>query len=222
MLFFLLVLFELLILFFLSRRVTSIIFLLLHTLTRSQNIAVAVFALFFYPGVLIHELAHYLMAVILFVPAGKMEFMPVFHGNGVKLGSVSIARTDPIRRMLIGVAPIIVGCLLLLASLYAITSYPLLSNYWQFILAGYLLFVLGNTMFSSKKDVEGTLEVLIGIVVVIIVLYFFGIRITTEQIMALFTPEVTRILQKASYYLTIPIAADTILLALAAMLRIRA
>jgi len=221
MLFFLLVIFELLILFFLSRKVTSVIFLLIHRISRSQRLTVIIFTLFFYPGVLIHELAHYLMATILFVPAGKMEFMPVLHGNGVKLGSVSIARTDPIRRMLIGVAPIFVGCSLLFISLYVLTKYAILNSTWQYIVAGYLLFVLGNTMFSSRKDVEGTLEVFVACAVIGIVLYFFGIRISFEQIASLFTPEINRILQKVSYYLTIPIAADTLLLAFAPLFRIR-
>lgn len=108
-----------------------------------------------------HELGHFLMASILMVPTGEIEFLPKIQEGGVKLGSVAIARTDPFRRFLIGVAPVLSGIgILFLASYYL---HPLWPFTWRSAVFAYILFEIGNTMFSSKKDMEGAL-LLLGVI----------------------------------------------------------
>lgn len=208
---------ELIILFLLSKKVTGAIFQLFYTLTRSRKVSIVFFALLFYPGVLVHELAHYIAALILFVPVGKMEFVPIMHGDGIKLGSVEIVKTDPIRRILIGVSPIIVGLLIMTSTLYYITIVSSVSSFWQGIIIAYLLFVVGNTMFSSKKDLEGIIEFLLAIGALYTIFYFAGFHILDPKI--IFTPLVVSLLTKATFYLVVPIGVNCVVLLAIMLLR---
>ncbi|MCB0028590.1 MAG: hypothetical protein KDE28_11820, partial [Anaerolineales bacterium] len=45
-------------------------------LTGKVQLAVVVYALVLFPGVLLHELSHWLMATILFVRTGKVSLFP--------------------------------------------------------------------------------------------------------------------------------------------------
>lgn len=80
--------------------------------------------LYFYmlaPGVILHELSHWLVAKILFVPTKDIVLFRPQPAQTVKgrttpvtLGYVEIFKTDPIRQSLIGLAPLPVGILTLL------------------------------------------------------------------------------------------------------------
>ncbi|MBI5032544.1 MAG: hypothetical protein HZB51_18620 [Chloroflexi bacterium] len=62
------------------------------------------------PGVLLHEMSHYVMARLLLVRTGAFRIgIGNTNRRQVSLGSVNIERTDPIRESLVGVAPFIVG-----------------------------------------------------------------------------------------------------------------
>src|SRR3989344_5237279 len=123
--------------------------------TGSQKTAVIFLAILFFPGTLIHELAHAITAGVLMVAVGEIELMPEIRENGIKLGSVQIAKTDPFRKALIGVAPVLFGLSLLLGIAYYLTSNLSQSAgipYLVWILIFYLVFVITSTMFSSPKD----------------------------------------------------------------------
>src|SRR5437588_102405 len=107
--FLILFLIEFALIFFLSRKLSSYLSIFFLKYTRSKKITIYLISLFFLPGVIVHELGHWLMANVLFVKTGEIEFMPQIHGEHLKLGSVEVAQTDPIRRFFIGVAPIIIG-----------------------------------------------------------------------------------------------------------------
>src|SRR5438045_1842305 len=109
---------ELLILFFLSRLLTRNLSSLLYHTTRSQKATIYLMALLFFPGTVIHELSHAIMAGLLFVHTGHIELWPKLEGQHVKLGSVAIAHTDIFRRFLIGAAPFFFGTTLLLGLLF--------------------------------------------------------------------------------------------------------
>jgi hypothetical protein len=87
------------------------------------------------PGVILHELSHWLMAKLLFVPTGKMVLFRSHdkkparqyryrrtpapqtvepNADKVVLGYVEVAKTDPIRQSLIGLAPLVTGLLALI------------------------------------------------------------------------------------------------------------
>ena len=170
MVFLVLIAFELLVLLFLSRTLTRLL---------SRFLSIDVLSFLFLPGIIIHELSHFLIASLLFVPVGEIEFVPKRTEQGLKLGSVAIWKTDPIRRALIGVSPIIAGVLLLGAAGYFMFSNSLIV---MAVLLLYLVFSVSNTMFSSSKDLEGFLEVLLVLGFFALVFYVFriisGIRIS--------------------------------------------
>lgn len=166
--FFLLFLVEFIVLFFVSRN-----------FTRSLSfLPITLISFIFLPGIIIHELSHLLVASILFVKTGEIEFMPQRHEGELKLGSVSIGQTDPVRRFLIGVSPIIGG----LGIIFVIFQFASLSTTGILIkvLLSYVLFTIGNTMFSSKKDLEGAITLLLVILIISIAFFVMGFRIQSS------------------------------------------
>jgi hypothetical protein len=212
---------ELLILFFLSKTLTSLLFAFFHKLTRNNKISIYLMSFLFLPGTLIHEISHAAMAVLLFVPVEKMEFWPQLNTEGLKLGSVKIAKTDPIRRVLIGSAPFLFGT----AVLIGVFFYAVTNNIFEFklsvIVISYLAFEIGNTMFSSKKDLEGALELILTLTFIIATLYFAGLRVPEINPNLLFeNPVFKETFQKAVLYLTAPIGIDLILISILKLLKI--
>ncbi|QQG40746.1 MAG: hypothetical protein HYV37_00235 [Candidatus Levyibacteriota bacterium] len=197
---------EIIVLFFLSRIVARLLL---------QMFSIRLIALVFLPGIVVHELAHLLVANLLLVKTGHIEFVPQINKHGVKLGSVEIIKTDPIRRMMIGFAPVFVGIAMLFSILYAIiqkdviakniTSQPLQVVFY--IMAFYFLFVISNTMFSSSKDMEGTAEVLLVVLGIAVALYAVGVRVDYSLLQGILVSQ-EGILQKAVMLLSFPIVID--------------
>lgn len=215
MLFFLLFFTELIVLFLLSRSLTRSVSYIFYHLTRSKKITIHILAWLFFPGTVIHELSHALMAGLLGVRVGTMEFVPVIEGDSVKLGSVQVAQSDFFRRFLIGAAPFLFGTSILLGILYYASQNNLFNTTWIVILIGYVVFEIGNTMFSSKKDMEGALELFGTIIVLTLVFYFLGVRLPAFNPDIIFEhPIVKDVLQKGSLFLLVPIALDIIVIGL--------
>lgn len=194
MVFIILFLAELAVLFFSSRLLTRFL----------SFLPINVISFIFLPGIIIHELSHFLVASLLFVPTGDIEFMPKVEGQSIKLGSVSIGKTDPVRRFLIGVSPVIFGALVIGVSLAFSKSY--LNFSYFYILAFYILFVVGNTMFSSKKDLEGSVVLLILLIIIAGASYFAGFRIPSSFFVNIFSKG--EILRQIDYFLPVVIALD--------------
>src|SRR3989442_1579645 len=109
MLFLLFFLLELLSLFFFSKLLINALARLFYFFTHSHRATVSFLAALLLPGTIIHELSHIITAGVLMVHTGEMEFTPQIREDEVKLGSAQIGKTDPFRRALIGVAPVILG-----------------------------------------------------------------------------------------------------------------
>lgn len=213
MILFLLFFAELFILFLLSRTLTRSLSYLLHYFTRSQKATIHIMAWLFFPGTMIHELAHAIVAGVLGVRVGTMEFVPTIEGNRVKLGSVQVAQTDFVRRFLIGAAPFFVGTTILLLILFYTSQNNLFENPWMVLFIGYVVFEIGNTMFSSKKDMEGAVELLITVAVFVIIFYFLGVRLPDVNPDIFFeNPIVKEVLEKGSLFLLIPIVIDILII----------
>lgn len=204
---------ELFILFLLSKKLTRMLSLYFYIKTKSKKATITYLAFLFFPGTFIHELSHYLMAVFTNVRVGDMEFMPQMTEHGVKLGSVSIAHTDPIRRLLIGMAPFLFGTTIILTMLYLGAQYSLFNNPWYLVITGYAVFEIGNTMFSSRKDMEGALELLLFLFVLMFILYLTGLRLPAIDPNIIFeNPLLKEIFEKGSLFLLVPLAIDCIIL----------
>jgi len=169
----------------------------------------------FLPGTLIHELSHVLMAVLLQVPVGNMQLIPKLVGQDIKLGSVEIAKTDPIRRVLIGMGPFLFGSALLVGVFFYASKTHLFANQLFIVAISYFVFEIGNTMFSSKKDMEGALELLIVFVVFAALFYIVGFRLSAlNPNIMLSNILVQQTFKKADIYLVAPVGIDLVLIIL--------
>ena len=78
-------------------------------LTGNKQWAIVLYAIVLFPGVLLHELSHWITANILRVKTGKFSVLPKSIADGsVQLGYVEYYKTSkvgPIRESLIGTAP---------------------------------------------------------------------------------------------------------------------
>jgi len=211
---------ELFILFILSRFVTGNISHFAYRVTGSGKLAIYLLSFLFLPGTIIHELSHFFAAQLLFVRTGEMEFVPVIHGDSVKLGSVQIEKTDPFRRALIGVAPFLTGTALILMILFSSEQYHWWGQLWPSVLLCYVLFEIGNTMFSSKKDMEGVMELFLAVVIIVVILFLAGVRPPENFFDFLSSPSLVSIFQKGSVYLLFPLGIDVVII-LASKLTLR-
>lgn len=232
MFFLVLFLLEITLLFFLSKLLTKSLSKALLTFTKSSKITVNIIAFLFLPGVVVHELSHLLMAGILFVRTGEIEFMPEITKDGVKLGSVGIVKTDPIRRAIIGFAPVLVGTALVLGLIhFAVNSNSIVQTIELNGLLGiaiiaiiialifYLLFAVSNTMFSSRADKQGSIEILITLLIIFVSAYIIGFRPPLFFIEKILTKEVIEVIQKSVLFLLAPIIIDIVLLGIIKLLK---
>lgn len=181
---------EIIILYILTRRLTQNLYIASFLLTKSRAVSIGFLSLIFFPGTVIHELAHLFTAEILGVHTGGLTLVPEgIEQTNVRTGSVSIAQTDPLRRAAIGVAPVFVG----MATLFTISYFlPVLWNQtaldfqngiafsqyslYTLLLSFYALFAVSNSMFSSHEDMEGFWPVAIVVILVFGAAYIAGIK----------------------------------------------
>jgi len=174
----------------LHREIQSVFLLL----TRRADLAVAIFSLLFFPGVLLHEGSHYLMAKILGVPTGRVSLIPQsIGGNRLRLGFVETGKTDILRDALIGTAPLLIGGIFV--GYAGIVKLDLLSA-WEGIASGnieavldslaasfsvpdfwlwfYLTVTVSSTMFPSPSDRRAWLPVALIVGVILGLALIFG------------------------------------------------
>lgn len=150
-------------------------FYFLHFFTRSRDIIFSLLAVFFLPGTIVHEMSHFIAAIVLFLPVGEIRIMPEWKENHVQLGRVTYGKKDVIRGVLVGIAPLF-GALFFFWFLNAFRIFPS-SNLIMNVIFGYLVFTVSANMFSSKQDLVDLIYVIpIGLIVAAIV-YITGIKI---------------------------------------------
>ena len=146
------------------------------------------------PGIIIHELSHWLAAKLLGVRTGKITLWPSKRrGNQMRMGSVKVARTDPFRGSLIGLAPLISGSFAILIIGQLILGLGdlgevLVTGNWEqiwesllvhlqapdFWLWLYLIFAVSNAMLPSESDREPWRPVLLFMCLAALFFYLTG------------------------------------------------
>lgn len=178
---------------YLSPIVTNKMFNFLFRLTRSRSVSISLVTVIYFPGTVIHELAHLFTAEILGVRTGKLTLAPEsIREPEIRAGSVMISQTDPWRRTFIGLAPIFwgIGTILMINFVYPLiasrittpaTAQPnsnLLN--WPIIVIQavtiYLIFAVSNTMWPSKTDLRGVWGPLISAAVLLVGAFWLGLR----------------------------------------------
>jgi len=179
-------------LLFLQRALQHEIQAILLILTRRPEISLALFSIIFFPGVLLHEGSHWLMARLLGVRTGRFSLIPQPLANGrVRLGFVETASPDILRDALIGLAPLLAGGLVVT---YIGLEKLNLVDFWELwlkwrdplaTLAGffsqadfwvwfYLVVTVSGTMMPSASDRRAWLPVGLAVAMLIAVSFVSG------------------------------------------------
>lgn len=217
---------EILLIFLFSRSLTYSVARLLYKISHNKTFTFNALAVIFLPGTIIHEISHMLVAGVLFVDSGDIQIFPEIDGNEIRFGSVKIAQTDPVRRFIIGVSPVIFGLTLILAVLFLGLQFLSQNTpWWQIALVVLLVFEIANTMFSSKKDMEGA-AVFLGVLLIILgslggALYLTHLLATVLGWLSLLKiPNLAQFFQKSALVLLIPLGINLVLIGIAKILRV--
>lgn len=158
-----------------------------------------VYALILLPGVLLHELSHWIVATLVGVRTGSFSIIPRSQPDGtVQLGYVEYYKGStlgPIRESVIGGAPLLAGTAAILLIAYRIFNIPDLTSAIQsgdvriltsalnqvyntndFLVWLYLLFAVSNAMMPSRSDRRAWPAFLLVMAVLAIMLSILGIQ----------------------------------------------
>lgn len=166
---------SILILFFLSRKTLNELYFLLKKILKKNSIIYLAISIIFFPGTLLHELSHAIMARLLLLKVTEIKLIPEWKNNSIQLGRVTYVKGDFIRSIIIGVAPIFGGIALLFA--VAITHLFPNANIYFNILLIYIIFVISSTMFSSKQDLVDIGYMIPVVIAIGAILFFFKINV---------------------------------------------
>jgi hypothetical protein len=151
-------------------------------LVNDPDVALIIYFVIVFPGVVVHELSHWVMAKLLGVRVSWPKIGPVRKGRSsrVSLGSVRVGKVDWARASLIGVAPLLGGSavILLIGSrilgmdeitaamagqgfegfLDGLAQMVRVPDFWLWL---YIIFSVSNAMLPSESDMATVRPVLI-------------------------------------------------------------
>jgi hypothetical protein len=159
------------------------------------DVALYLYFVIVLPGIVLHELSHWLIAWLLGARIRRLSIGPVRKGRSrkVSLGSVQIANVDPIRAGLIGLAPLVSGSAVILlignqvlgvsefAEVVALQGVGAILDELQRVVRVadvglwlYLIFAVSNGMIPSESDMATVRPVLIFLGIVAAVVLVVG------------------------------------------------
>jgi len=136
-------------------------------LTERNTGAMVLAWLIFLPGIALHEASHWAAARVLGLRPSRLRVWPESRGRSVRMGYVDFRSGGTVRDSLVGMAPFITGCAILLG--IALQVFGLagvdgwraaVRNLWQGMgkpdiwLYVYLIFTVSNGMMPSASDRE--------------------------------------------------------------------
>ena len=206
-------------------------------LVRSPEIALILYSLIFFPGVLMHEVSHWLIATLLGVRTGRFSVWPQAQPDGtLRLGYVETEKIDFMREALIGAAPLIVGGLLvslggltrlnlgavglalgradLLAAFEAARSSLSNSDAWVWL---YVIFTVSNSMLPSASDRRAWPFVALLLILLGSVLFYAGFGPLVAQ--SLVEP-VERAVRAMAVVFTITVGVDLLVIPVIGLLEL--
>jgi hypothetical protein len=207
-------------------------------LTGKPQRAMIIYAIVLLPGVLLHELSHWLMATLVGVRTGSFSVLPRTQSDGaVQLGYVEYykGRTlGPIRESLIGGAPLLTGTTVILLIGFHIFSVAdlvtairssnvdmltralsAIFNANDFLVWLYLLFAVSNAMMPSRTDRRAWPAFVLITTGLALGLYLLGIQTT---IFAQLSDLAVRLFGFLGLALSMAIGVDIAFMALIALL----
>ena len=147
----------------------------------------------FFPGIVIHELSHWGVAWLLGMRPRQLSLWPKVRGTRVEMGSVRMRSGGPLRDSLAGLAPLLVGSVILLLVSHQIFDAATLQQAWprggfgaawaafrtafrvpNAWLWAYLVFAVSNAMLPSPSDRRPLLPLLLYVAIVGLLFYLIG------------------------------------------------
>ncbi|MCB8984332.1 MAG: hypothetical protein H6659_10940 [Ardenticatenaceae bacterium] len=226
------------ILLFLQRWIHTHLHGLSLLISGKPQYAVILYAIILLPGVVLHEVSHWLAASLLGVRTGKLSIIPRVQTDGsIQLGYVEYykGRTlGPIRESIIGGAPLISGTLVILLIGFRVFNVEgltaalqtgdvdrltlALSHLFQtndFFVWLYLLFAICNAMMPSASDRRAWPAFLLTMLVVAVIAYLLGLA---DVVIANLAGPVVTIFGYLGVALSMAIAVDLVFIVLIAVL----
>lgn len=161
----------------------------------TQDDGIILYYTVMFPGVVLHELSHLLVASLLRVRTRRFVILPVRDEKSILLGHVEIEKTDAVRAALIGAAPLLTGLLMLalvadkafnLSDLAAALPAGDLAvirpaierlirrpDFWIWL---YFTFTIANAMMPSPEDRRSWPAFIGGVFVVVLVMFAAGLQ----------------------------------------------
>jgi hypothetical protein len=126
----------------------------------------------------------------------------------IKMGGLEHVQTNFFFDLIIGAGPFIFGNIILFSLLFLFTSHNPVGFNWLTLLVVLVVFEIGNTMFSSKKDMEGSFKFLLILILIAGLAWILGFRISVEQLDQSIPSSLVSIIKQASLFLSVPIILD--------------
>jgi hypothetical protein len=161
--------------------------------TGKPSAAVILYHTIMFPGVLLHEVSHWLVAGALNVRSGRFSLWPERDEAGVRLGYIEVEKPDAVRGTLIGIAPLVTGLLIVLALADKALNLPDLAaalttgdlavigpaaarligapDFWIWL---YLIFAIANAMMPSPEDRRSWPVLIAGVLGIALLLVISG------------------------------------------------
>jgi len=208
--FLLLFVIELTFLYFISRLSIRELFYCLRIFFRSDKVVFIFITIIFFPGTVIHELSHFIVAIFLLLKVREIHIFPQFEKNFIKLGRVIYEKKDVLRGIIVGIAPIIIGLIIFfwISKLHIF----FIENLWLKIFMFYLIFVISTTMFSSRQDLIDLGYLLPITIILIVFLYLFQIDLLGFLTQPKLIAVTVDFVYDVNVYLGISIAVHTVML----------
>jgi hypothetical protein len=115
--------------------------------------------------------------------------------------------------MMIGVSPILCGIAIIGISLWYITSASFTHTWVSYVVVVFIIFQVSNTMFSSKKDLEGTGGFFFASIFGLILLVLLGVQLPPFE-----TTPIYDLLVVSNQFLAVALLLDSSLLVLLSVL----
>jgi len=197
-------------LYFLSRLVIKNLYSFFDLFIKSQKLVFSLVSLLYFPGTVIHEMSHFIGAIILFLNVRDIRLFPEFENDHIRLGSVVYEKKDFVRSILVGIAPFIFVFLIFFVISY-FSLYPT-NNVLLNVLFGYLIFTISSTMFSSKKDIVDLIYIIPLAIITVGALFLFDINILFLFENESINKVIFNFFDRVNYYLFFSLVINLVLL----------
>lgn len=166
---------QMVILYFISRKTINEIFYFFSMFSSKKKVVFILTSILFFPGTILHEMAHFIAAMMLMLKVKEVRVFPELEGDIIKLGGVFYEKKDVLRGLAVGVAPVLAGLFFFWVISYFEKNYG--SSLPVKALLTYSIFIVSTTMFSSKQDLVDIIFLIPFIIIVSMILYVFNVPV---------------------------------------------